>query len=154
MIKFILLQNFELGTWVYGFGKKFVLLRASRIIFPTIIFCAIFIVGDPYTFTFYWWHTIFYAILAFVFWMGFLHYRFFPYEYADLTNEQKYFHLSGIRNGSIPPYKLTTPQIESLRVLTFVVEKKYAESRWHRLRNWIPLIVGIAQIVAWYIYWI
>jgi hypothetical protein len=152
-MKKFLLHNYELGTWVYAFGKKFVLLRASRMIMPMLIFCAIIIVGDPSTYTFFWYHIPCYAIIGFNFYMGFLHYRFFPYDYNDLDGEQKYFYLSGLRKGAIPPYRLTPEQAKDLAMMAYLLEEEY-DSAWKRYRNLIPLLISLIEIVVFYFMWI
>jgi len=108
--------------------------------------------GDPRTYTFFWYHIPAYIMIGLLIWFGFLHYRFFPYKYEELDMEQQYFYLSGIRKGSIPPYNITPDQAFELKALTNAVEWYYESSAWNRRKNLIPPIVGILEIIIYYLY--
>ena len=66
-----IVKQFEFSTHVRLFGKTFVTLRASRILFPLFVLCGIVIVGDPTTYTFYWFHVPAYLLLGLGIWFGF-----------------------------------------------------------------------------------
>ena len=167
MRKFIV-RNFEFSTHVTLFGKTFVSLRASRILFPLFVLCGIVIVGDPTTYTFYWFHVIAYVLLAIGIWLGF---NFFnvgyfgtaPVFYHELDREQKWFAFQVYRKGvikndhplakhflSIPPTILAV----EYSLLKDEMEKRYYTKRFAGLKSLIGLWVGIGSLIINYIYWL
>ena len=150
-----LVRNIELSTHITLFGKTFVTLRAPRILFPLFVLCGIVIVGDPATYTFYWYHVPAYLALLGGIWMGFFHYRFFPYSWADLDFEQQYFYMlfyrkvGGHTKSILPtdnPYWFAN-YLSTLKTMMQVGHSK----RFVGLKSLLGLLIGIVSIVIWYL---
>jgi hypothetical protein len=158
-IRKFLVQNYELSTHVRIFGKTIITLRAGRIIYPLFILIGVIIIGNPLTYTFFWYHIPAYIFLALTIYFGFIHFRLFPYTWEELDTEQRYFWMmaynkAGGSGGMENIYPRSMDQWNAeFWILQEIIERNYYTGRFANLRSLTGLMASIIITIIWYFYW-
>ena len=162
----ILVKYFALHYYMKIAGKTVYFLRAANVLFPATVLAALVITGNPETWDLYWYDYLTLGGLFLLYWLGlgnfgFTYFGRWPAQYHELEDEEQRLDfltavdLLMVKNpwlergsfGPLPPKM----KFEHDRLLDRHAERM--KPRWYGLNKLLPLLLSIAAIVGYVIYW-